>query len=153
MMMMRGYIRFRYIHVLRHNHNSQFKRSVSSTYSSTSPEIRLTKSDFMRGWRCTKRMYLHKHKTRLDIKHTPPSLTMKHLALQGIEVGRLAARTLFPNGTDIVANVNPENRVIETRNSIQDPQCKIIYEAHFESDGIALACDVIVYVVFVHSKT
>ena len=90
-------------------------------------------------------MYLHKHKSRLGVKYTPPSLTMKHLATQGIQVGRLAARTLFPNGTDIVSNAAPKNRVTETRDCVEDRDCKIIYEAHFEIDDITVACDIIVY--------
>ena len=142
-MMMRGYSHSKkYVNMMKVQIFENVKRR---NVGSTSSKIKLTKTDFMRGWRCTKRMYLHKHKSRLGVTYTPPSLTMKHLAAQGIQVGRLAARTLFPNGTDIVSNAAPKNRVTETRDCVEDRDCKIIYEAHFEIDDITVACDIIVY--------
>jgi len=88
-------------------------------------------------------MYLYKHKDKLsDVKYNSPSVTMRHLSQQGNEIGRLAARTLFPNGTDI-SKLAPALRVEKTKRCVRC--CETMYEAHFEIENVAVACDILVY--------
>lgn len=101
----------------------------------------LSKSTFMYGCQCPKRLWLHKFKPELKDKKTE---TKASAFQQGIDVGQLA-RQRFPNGVD----AKPETSYLyhislaKTQEYINNGH-NVIYEAAFQYNGILAALDILV---------
>jgi hypothetical protein len=101
----------------------------------------LSKSTFMYGCQCPKRLYLHKFRTEL---RNPEDETGQSIFSSGTNIGVLA-RDLFPEGV----NAEPPDSfsyhisVEQTQKLIQEG-AKIIYEACFNFEGVLCAIDVLV---------
>jgi hypothetical protein len=105
------------------------------------PKHTLSKSTYMYGVQCARRLWLYKHlKGERDIADTSQISIFQH----GTDVG-LLAQQLFPGGID----ASPENpwsyqkSVINTRRFINSG-CEIIYEAAFQFEGMLCAIDILV---------
>jgi len=101
----------------------------------------LSKSTFMYGCQCPKRLWLDKFKPELKDKKTE---TKASAFQQGIDVGQLA-RQRFPNGVD----AKPETSYLyhislaKTQEYINNGH-NVIYEAAFQYNGILAALDILV---------
>jgi hypothetical protein len=101
----------------------------------------LSKSTFMLGCQCPKRLYLHKFKPEL---RNPDNEEQASIFSSGTNVG-LIARELFPEGV----NAEPQDSftyhlsVELTQKYIQEG-ATIIYEACFNYNGVLCAIDVLV---------
>ena len=105
------------------------------------PKHILSKSTFMYGCQCPKRLWMHKF---MPLERDIEDEAQTAIFQQGTDVGILAQQ-LFPGGVD----ASPENyysyqrSVADTARYISEGQT-IIYEAAFQFDGILCAVDILV---------
>ena len=101
----------------------------------------LSKSTFIRGLQCKKKLYLHKHHYNLKDNISPQSQAIFN---QGNKVGILA-QDLFPNGADASpsSHFKIQESVVKTKEFIENGET-IIYEATFQFNGVLVALDVLV---------
>ena len=101
----------------------------------------LSKSTFMHGYQCPKRLFLHKFSPEL---RNPMSEVQQAIFASGTNAG-LLAQHLFPGGV----NAEPETpyefhfSVEKTKEYIENGH-QVIYEAAFNYDGILCAIDLLV---------
>lgn len=112
--------------------------NTSATLSSTPP--RLSKSKFLSGLQCLKRVYLEVHHPQLA---TPPDASTQAILDMGTEIGELA-RQRFPGGRLVAAGYRQqEAAVAETAQLVRDPAVPAIFEAAFVHDGVLVRVDVL----------
>lgn len=101
---------------------------------------RLSKSQYVKGRRCPKRLWLYNHHRELA---TPPSPFQKGILEQGQEVGELA-RERFPGGELIDEDhTAPEEALAHTRRAIESGQTTL-YEAAFVFENVLVRADILV---------
>src|SRR5258708_39272117 len=98
----------------------------------------LTKSKFIAGVQCLKRLYFMVHEPELAAQ---PDESDEAIIEQGREVGLLAQR-LFPAGVVVDAK-NREEAVRATRELIDNPEIPAIFEGAFEHRGVFVRVDVL----------
>jgi hypothetical protein len=96
----------------------------------------LTKSDYIAGLQCPKRLYLKKYQRELE--EPPGDAAMARMA-DGIEVG-VYARLLFPGGL-LVSGAN-SNECVATTLSLLD-SAHTLFEAQFVSGGRTVKVDIL----------
>ncbi len=104
----------------------------------------LSKTTFMYGCQCPKRLWLHKKKPSLKDERTEEQ---EQVFARGTNVG-LLAQSLFPNGVD-ASPPNPwsyQQSVRDTAKYIRNGH-HIIYEAAFQYNGILCAVDILIKTV------
>jgi hypothetical protein len=97
-----------------------------------------TKSDFVAGAQCQKRLYLSRHQPDLA---TPTAPGLNRRAEDGIEIGKVGRR-LYPDGTLI--DIAGDSPALQTIDAIKNgAQC--LYEATFRDpvDGLFVRCDIL----------
>lgn len=100
--------------------------------------IIISKSKFVAGCQCLKRLYWQVHEPTLAGE--PDSATVAIME-QGREVG-LLARQLFPGGVE-VGSEGLERAIRTTRELIANPEVPAIFEGVFEHDGLLVRVDVL----------
>lgn len=105
---------------------------------STSP--RLSKSKFVSGLQCLKRLYLEVHHPQLA---TPPDLSTQAILDMGTEIGELARRR-FPGGVLVAAGHRQrEAALAQTAELVRDPLVPAIFEGAFFHDGVLIRADIL----------
>ncbi len=105
------------------------------------PKHILSKSTFLYGCQCPKRLWLHKYRPELRDEQDEEQ---QAIFQQGTNVG-LLARELFPGGVD-ASPATPflyQQSVADTARYMQEGQT-IIYEATFQFEGLLCAVDMLV---------
>ena len=101
---------------------------------------RLSKSKFLSGLQCHKRLYLEVHHPSLATK---PDAATQAMFDMGTEVGELA-RSRFPGGTLVEAGYRQtEAALAQTAALIQDLTVSAIFEAAFLHGGVLIRADVL----------
>lgn len=101
---------------------------------------RLSKSKFLSGLQCHKRLYLEVHHPALATK---PDAATQAIFDMGTEVGELA-RSRFPGGTLVEAGYRQsEAALVQTAALIQDPTVPAIFEAAVFHSGVLIRADVL----------
>lgn len=101
---------------------------------------RLSKSKFLSGLQCHKRLYLEIHQPNLA---TPPDASTRAIMDMGTEIGVLAQQR-FPGGVLVKAGFRQrEVAVVETAGLLQDPMIPAIFEGAFEHDGVLVRVDIL----------
>ena len=100
-----------------------------------------SKSGFMNGYQCPKRLYLYKNKYNLRDEISDAQQTVFS---RGTEVGELAQQ-LFPNGVNAKPNTpfEYEKSARDTQRYIKEGHT-VIYEAAFIFEGVLAAVDILV---------
>src|SRR5271169_6641234 len=98
----------------------------------------ISKSKFMSGVQCLKRLYWQVHEPELG---GVPDAAAVAIMEQGREVGRLA-RELFAGGVE-VSSRDPEQAILATRELIANPEVPAIFEAAFENGGVFVRVDIL----------
>jgi len=98
----------------------------------------VSKSKYMAGVQCLKRLYLLVHSPELGSGKTAGDFALLH---QGREVGKLA-RQLFPGGVEVKTGT-PEEAIRVTQQLIAHSTCHAIFEATFEFDGVFVRVDIL----------
>jgi hypothetical protein len=101
----------------------------------------LSKSTFLYGCQCVKRLWLHKYKPE---ERDEMDETQAAVFQAGTDVGKLAER-LFPGGVDARPSdtFSYQQSVVDTQRYIQEGKT-IIYEAAFQFEGLLCAVDILV---------
>lgn len=101
----------------------------------------LSKSTFMYGCQCTKRLHLHKYRPELK---NPVDERVQYIKDSGSAVGQLAQQ-LFPGGVDAspADTYSYQESVVKTQELIA-AGVTIIYEAVFQYEGVLCALDILV---------
>jgi predicted RecB family nuclease len=100
--------------------------------------ITISKSQFMSGVQCLKRLYWQVHEPELGLFSDAAAVAIME---QGGEVGRLA-RQLFTGGVE-VSSRDPEQAIRITRELIANPEVPAIFEAAFENGGVFVRVDIL----------
>jgi hypothetical protein len=101
---------------------------------------RLTKSTFLAGRQCPKRLWLGYHERGLATPLAPGARAIRDM---GSEVGRLAHR-LFPGGVLVEAGAGDRVAPVrQTRALLGDSSVPAIFEAAFEYRGVQIRVDVL----------
>ncbi len=100
--------------------------------------MRISKSKFVAGCQCPKRLYLQVHQPELAAE---PDAASEAAMEQGREVG-LLARQLFPGGVE-VSEPSLDQAIRTTRELVADREVPAIYEAAFEHGGVLVRVDVL----------
>lgn len=101
---------------------------------------RLSKSKFLSGLQCHKRLYLEIHQPDWA---TPPDASTQAILDMGTEIGILAQRR-FPGGVLVKAGFRQrEAALTETAALLQDSGIPAIFEAAFEYEGVFVRVDIL----------
>jgi predicted RecB family nuclease len=100
--------------------------------------ITISKSQFMSGVQCLKRLYWQVHEPELGGVSDAAAVAIME---QGGAVGRLA-RQLFAGGVE-VSSRDPEQAIRTTRELIANPEVPAIFEAAFENGGVLVRVDIL----------
>lgn len=106
----------------------------------TFPPPRLSKSKFLSGLQCHKRLYLEIHQPTLAM---PPDASTQAFLDMGTEIGILAQRR-FHGGVLVKAGFRQrEAAIAETAALLQDSGIPAIFEAAFEHEGVFVRVDIL----------
>ena len=110
---------------------------------------RLSKSKFLSGLQCHKRLYLEVHQPSLATK---PDAATQAMFDMGTEVGELA-RSRFSGGVLVAAGYRQtEAALAQTAELVQDPRVPAIFEAAFLYSGVLIRADVLERVLTVEGQ-
>ena len=101
--------------------------------------VKLTKSRFVAGCQCLKRLYLQVYQRELA---TEPDGATEAIIEQGREVG-LLARQLFPGGVEVRGDRGLGHAIRTTKELLANPETPAIFEGVFEHEGIIVKADVL----------
>src|SRR5271156_3265976 len=102
--------------------------------------MRISKSKFVVGVQCLKRLYLQVHQRELAAELDE---TSKAVIKQGRQVG-LVAQKAFPGGVMVEASPKELDKAIEaTRELIAKSGAPAIFEATFQHEGVVVRTDVL----------
>ncbi len=100
--------------------------------------ITISKSRFVSGCQCLKRLYLLVHQPELAAQ---PDASGEAIMQQGREVGVLARR-LFPGGIE-VSGSGLEQAIRITKELVANPEVPAIFEAAFHYQGVVVKTDIL----------
>src|ERR1039458_1699659 len=101
--------------------------------------MRISKSKFVAGVQCLKRLYWQVHEPGLA---AAPDASEYAIMLQGQEVG-LIARQLFPGGVEVGGSAGLEQAIRTTQELIANPLVRAIFEGAFEHGGVFVRVDIL----------
>jgi len=101
--------------------------------------VRISKSKFVAGVQCLKRLYWQVHEPELAAQ---PDAATEAIIEQGREVG-LLARQLFPGGVEVGSDGGLDQTIRATRELVANPDIPALFEAAFEHDGVVVRVDVL----------
>jgi predicted RecB family nuclease len=101
--------------------------------------FRISKSKFVAGCQCLKRLYFQVHQPELAAQ---PDASAHAIMEQGGKVGMLA-RQLFPGGVEVVSDGGLDQAIRATRELVANREVPAIFEGVFEHDGVMVRVDVL----------
>jgi hypothetical protein len=99
----------------------------------------ISKSKFIAGCQCLKRLYWQVHEPELAAE---PDAAADAIIEQGREVG-LLARQMFPGGVEVRSEGGLEQAIRATREIIENRDVPAIFEGTFEHNGVPVRVDVL----------
>ncbi len=100
--------------------------------------ITISKSKYLAGVQCLKRLFLLVHQPELGSGKTVADFALLD---QGRQAGKLAQQ-LFPGGVEVRTG-NLEEAIRTTQELIANPEVPAIFEAAFEHDGVFVRVDIL----------
>ena len=101
--------------------------------------MRLSKSRYLAGCQCLKRLYFQVHSPELAAQ---PGAADQAIMEQGREVG-LLARQLFPGGVEVHGSGGLDQAIQTTRELVANPNVPAIFEGAFENGGVLVRVDIL----------
>jgi predicted RecB family nuclease len=101
--------------------------------------MRISKTKFVAGVQCLKRLYWQVHAPELAAEPDPAT---EAIFEQGREVG-LLARQLFPGGVEVGSGGGLDQAIRATRELVANREVPAIFEGVFEHDGVLVRVDVL----------
>jgi hypothetical protein len=102
-------------------------------------KIKLSKSRYVAGVQCLKRLYWQVHEPELAAE---PDASAYAIMEQGREVGMLV-RQLFPGGVEVVSDGGLDQAIRATRELVANPEVPAIFEGTFEHGGVLVRVDIL----------
>jgi predicted RecB family nuclease len=99
----------------------------------------ISKSRFVAGVQCLKRLYLQAHQPELAAARDEAD---EAILQQGREVG-LLARQMFPGGVEVSGEGGLVDAIRRTQELIKNPDVPAIFEAAFEHDNVVVRIDIL----------
>ncbi len=99
---------------------------------------RISKSKFVAGVQCLKRLYLQVHQPELAAE---PDGATEAIMQQGHDVGMLARR-LFPGGVEVCEH-SLDQAIRTTRELVANREVPAIFEGVFEHGGVLVRVDIL----------
>src|ERR1035441_8609088 len=124
--------RFRHARVLRHGQGVAAGCGIPAI-------MRISKSKFVAGCQCVKRLYWQVHEPELAAE---PDAADQAIMQQGHEVGMLA-RQLFPGGIKVRSDRGLDEAIRATRELVTNREIPAIYEGVFEHGGVLVKVDIL----------
>src|ERR1700730_15927838 len=100
--------------------------------------VTISKSNYVAGVQCLKRLYLQVHEPGLAAE---PDASDHAIMEQGLEVGMLA-RQLFADGIEVNSKGGLEQAIRTTSTLVANPEVSAIFEAAFEYEGVVIRVDI-----------
>src|ERR1700693_696855 len=101
--------------------------------------MRISKSRFVAGCQCLKRLYFQVHQPELAAE---PDAAAETIIEQGREVG-LLARQMFPGGVEVRSEGGLDQAIRATREIIGNRDVPAIFECTFKHNGVLVRVDVL----------
>ena len=101
--------------------------------------MRISKSKFVAGCQCLKRLYLQAHQPELAAE---PDAVSEAIIQQGREIG-LLARKLFPGGVEVGTEGSLDQAIRATRELVANPDVPAIFEGVFEHQNVLVRVDIL----------
>jgi len=101
--------------------------------------MRISKSKFMAGRQCLKRLYFQVHQPELAVESDDAS---EAVIEQGRDVG-LLARQMFPGGVEVRSERGLDQAIRATREIIGNRDLPAIFEGTFEHNGVLVRVDIL----------
>jgi predicted RecB family nuclease len=101
--------------------------------------MRISKSKFVAGCQCVKRLYWQVHEPELGAE---PDAADQAIMQQGHEVGMLA-RQLFPGGVEVRGDCGLDEAIRATRELVTNHEIPAIFEGVFEHGGVLVKVDIL----------
>ena len=101
--------------------------------------MRISKSRFVAGCQCLKRLYLQVHQPELAAE---PDGATEAIMQQGHDVGMLA-RKLFPGGVEVGDGGSLDHAIRATRELVANSAVPAIFEGVFEHGGVLVRVDIL----------
>jgi predicted RecB family nuclease len=101
--------------------------------------MRISKSKFVAGAQCLKRLYLQVHQPELAAE---PDASGYGIMEQGNDVGRLAHQ-LFPGGVKVDGSAGLEQAIRTTQELIANPEVPAIFEGTFSNGDVLVRVDIL----------
>jgi len=105
----------------------------------TSLKMKISKTKFIAGVQCLKRLYLLVHAHELAAQ---PDGSNQAIIDQGREVG-LLARQLFPGGVEVDGSGGLEAAIRTTRELVENSEVPAIFEGAFEQNDVVVKTDIL----------
>jgi predicted RecB family nuclease len=102
-------------------------------------DVRISKSKFVAGVQCLKRLYWQVHQPELAAE---PEAAVEAIMEQGQEVG-LLAHQLFPGGVEVSYDDGLDEAIRTTRELVANPAVSAIFEGTFEHGGVLVRVDIL----------
>jgi Domain of unknown function(DUF2779) len=106
---------------------------------SAAMNMRLSKSKFVAGCQCLKRLYWQVHQPELA---AGPEAASEAIIEQGRKVG-LLARQMFPGGIEVGNQGNLDQAIRATREMVANREVPAIFEGVFEHENVLVKVDVL----------
>jgi hypothetical protein len=100
---------------------------------------KISKSKFVAGCQCLKRLYLQVHQPELAAE---PDAAVEAIIEEGREVGMLA-RKLFPGGIEVRRDGGLDDSIRTTRELIDNPEIPAIFEGAFQHRDVFVGVDIL----------
>lgn len=101
--------------------------------------MRISKSKFVAGCQCVKRLYWQVREPELAAQ---PDAAEQAIMQQGHEVGMLA-RQLFPGGVEVRSDCGLDDAIRATRELMANREVPAIFEGTFEHGGVLVRVDIL----------
>jgi hypothetical protein len=101
--------------------------------------IRISKSGYIAGVQCLKRLYWQVRSPELAAE---PTAVAEAIIEQGREVGMLAHK-LFPGGVEVGCDGGLDQAIRTTRELVANPDIAAIFEGTFEHGGVLVRVDIL----------
>ena len=102
-------------------------------------DVRISKSKFVAGVQCLKRLYWQVHQPELAAE---PEAAVEAIMEQGQDVG-LLAHQLFPGGVEVSYDAGLDEAIRTTRELVADTKVPAIFEGTFEHGGVLVRVDIL----------
>jgi hypothetical protein len=101
--------------------------------------IKLSKSKFVAGCQCLKRLYWQVHEPELAAE---PDAAAEAIMQQGHDIGMLARR-MFPGGVEADGSRGLDNAIRTTRELVANREVPAVFEGTFENGRVLVRVDIL----------